>query len=255
MLVGSWQQAVTLLLIIVPGFIFQGTRSRLRGPSREEQEITVRILQALAMSGFLVLVYVAVLGTRLTGPATHPKTLTDQNHSTPTAPDPRLTAVLLIVMVFVVPIGLAWCVQYCATHFVISGWCIKRSGKTFSRYDPTPTAWDFAADHMDQGFMRVYTSDGTWLGGRLQEDAYVSGFPEVREIFLKEAWELDEDGVFLRPVPATDGIWIRCDDVQFVQFLKPGNVSSGYSERRLAALPLGKGRNLRVMLATARGGR
>jgi hypothetical protein len=250
MLVSGWQQAVTLLLIIVPGFIFQGTRSRLRGPSREEQEITVRILQALAMSGFLALVYVAILGARLTDPVTHPKAFTDHDHPAPAPPDPRLSAIALIVMVFVVPFALAWCVQYCATHFVITGWCIKRSGKTFSSYDATPTAWDFAADHMDQGFMRVYTNDGTWLGGRLQEDAYVSGFPEVREVFLKEAWELDEDGVFLQPVPGTAGVWIRCDDVQFVQFLEPGNVgSSGYSERRLIALPLGKDRKLRVVLA------
>jgi hypothetical protein len=251
MLVSGWQQALTLLLIIIPGFIYQGTRSRLRGPSREEQEVTVRILQALAMSGFLALLYVAVLGGRLTDPVINPKVFTDHDHHDhPSPPDPRLSAIVLIVLVFVLPIALAWGIQYCATHFVITRWCIKRTGKTFSRYDPTPTAWDFAADHMGQGFLRVYTSDNTWVGGRLGEGAYVSGYPEVREIFLDEAWELDEDGVFLQAVPRTAGVWIRCDDVQFVQFLGPGDVgSSRYSEQSLIALPLGKHRKLRLVLA------
>jgi hypothetical protein len=251
LLVSGWQQAVTLLVIIIPGFIFQGTRSRLRGPSREEQEVTVRILQALAMSGFLALLYVVVLGARLTDPVMNPEVFTDHDHhGHPSPPDPRLSALILIVLVFVFPIALAWVFQYCATHFVIVDWCIKRTDRTFSRYDSTPTAWDFAADHMGQGFLRVYTKDNTWLGGRLQEDAYVSGFPEAREVFLNEAWELDEDGVFLHAVPGTAGIWIRCDDVQFVQFLEPGNVgSSRYSEQSLIALPLGKHRKLRVVLA------
>ncbi len=127
-------------------------------------------------------------------------------------------------------------------------------------YDPTATAWDFAADHMGPGFVRVYTSDDTWVGGRSEDKSYFSGYPETREIFLQEAWELDEDGVFIQPIPRTAGVWIRCDDAQFVQFLKPGEVaaagsksaesgqaSSGYSnERPVAVLPLGKGRKLRV---------
>ena len=42
MLVSGWQQAVTLLLAIVPGFIYQGTLSRLRGPTPDDREMGVR---------------------------------------------------------------------------------------------------------------------------------------------------------------------------------------------------------------------
>ena len=107
---------------------------------------------------------------------------------------------------------------------------------------------------------RVYTSDNTWVGGRSEDKSYFSGYPETREIYLQEAWELDEDGVFERPIPRTAGVWIRCDDAQFVQFLKPGEVAGGSQssepgdadgggyagDRLVALLPLGKGRKLRV---------
>ncbi|UQX10097.1 DUF6338 family protein [Candidatus Mycobacterium methanotrophicum] len=79
-MLASWQQAVTLLLAVIPGFIYQGTRSRLRGPTPDEQEVTVRVLRALATSGFLALLYVA------------------EN-----PPDRRLTALALIGLVFAVP--------------------------------------------------------------------------------------------------------------------------------------------------------
>jgi hypothetical protein len=251
-LVSSWQQAVTLLLAVIPGFIYQGTRARLRGPTPDEQENIVRILRALATSGFLALLYVAILGGHLTDAATDPRYFTEN------PPDRRLTAIALIGLVFAVPMVFAFIVHYCKAHFVISGLRIERTNERFSVYDPTATAWDFAADHMGRGFVRVYTSDDTWVGGRSEERSYFSGYPETREIYLQEAWELDEDGVFKRPIPGTAGVWIPCDDAQFVQFLTPGEVTNdsqsskpgdpeggGYAEGRVvASLPLGKGRKL-----------
>jgi hypothetical protein len=244
----NWQQAVTLLLAVVPGFVYQGTRSRLRGPTPDEQEITVRILRALAMSGFLALLYVAVLDRYLTAAVTDHQYFTDH--------PPRLTALALLVLVFAIPMFFAAAVHYCKIHFGISGWRIKLREERYSTYDSTPTAWDYAVDHMGRGFVRIYTSDNTWVGGRSLDDSYFSGYPETREIYLQEAWELDEDGVFERPIPRTAGVWIRCDDAQFVQFLNPGDLTGaepskaegdGYAKERLIALlPLGKGRKLRV---------
>lgn len=257
MLVSSWQQTVTILLAIIPGFIYQGARGRLRGPTPDEQEITVRILRALAMSGFLTLVYVVVLGSHLTTAATNPTYFTDPSHPQ----DVRRIALAAIGLVFAAPAAFAWTVHFWKTHFEITGWCIRRTGEEFSSYDPTPTAWDFAADHMGRGFVRVYTSDNTWVGGRSEEQSYFSGYPETREIFLQEAWELDADGVFVRPIPQTAGVWIRCDDAQFVQFLMPGTVAGpsqslhpgsgagGYAgEKVLASLPIGNGRRLRLSI-------
>lgn len=278
MFISGWQQTVTILLAIIPGFIYQGTRGRLRGPTPEEQEITVRILRALAMSGFLTVVYVIVLGPHLTTAATNPTFFTDAQHPQ----DPRRIALAVMFLVFVVPATFAWIVHTWKTHLTVSRWRIKRIEERFSMYDPTATAWDFAADHMGRGFVRVYTSDNTWVGGRSEDKSYFSGYPETREIYLQEAWELDEDGQFVRPIQGTAGVWIRCDDAQFVQFLEAGETTAGQSaessgaaagdqsaesretaaasqssklseatdhyigERLVALLPLRKGRRLRV---------
>lgn len=41
MFVSGWQQALTLLLAVIPGFIYQGTPSQLRGPTPDEREVGV----------------------------------------------------------------------------------------------------------------------------------------------------------------------------------------------------------------------
>ena len=86
-------------------------------------------------------------------------------------------------------------------------------------YIPTPTAWDFASDHTRAGFVRILTKEGGWIGGYAGGGSFFSGYPEAREVFLEEAWMLDDDGVFLAPLGGTAGVWVRCDDVQLVQFL------------------------------------
>jgi hypothetical protein len=47
--VSGWLQALTLLLAVIPGFIYQGTRSQLRGPTPDEREVGVRILRVTAV--------------------------------------------------------------------------------------------------------------------------------------------------------------------------------------------------------------
>lgn len=87
-LVSGWQQALTLLLAVIPGFVYQGTRLRLRGPTPDAREIGVRILRALAGSGFAALAYVVVLGPALTTVVTRPVNLLEHPRR-PTSCSPR----------------------------------------------------------------------------------------------------------------------------------------------------------------------
>ncbi len=97
--VSGWQQALTLLLAVIPGFVYQGTRSRLRGPTPDDREIGVQILRALAGSGFAALAYVVVLGPALTKAVTRP--VDSLEH-------PCRVALVLIVLIFLVPMAAAF---------------------------------------------------------------------------------------------------------------------------------------------------
>jgi hypothetical protein len=91
----------------------------------------------------------------------------------------------------------------------------------FQVYDPTPTAWDFASSRAGPGFVRVLTKDGVWVGGYAGPQSFFTSYPEPREIFIEQAWVLDDQGTFESSVQGTAGLWIRCDDALIVQFLLP----------------------------------
>ena len=158
----------------------------------------------------------AILGSCLTDALTRPGFALQH---------PRATAWLLVGLIFVVPIAGAFVVHYWTAMRLHPTFGLMRR---FSAYDPTPTAWNFASDRMDAGFIRVLTKADTWLGGCAAPESYFTGYPETREILLQQASELDDDdGVFIKAVDGTAGVWIRCDDVQIVQFLEP---EDGHSE-------------------------
>lgn len=207
MLLSGWQQALTVLLTVIPGFVYQGARSYFRGPTPDEREISVRILRALALSGIFALVYVALFGSLLTTRIFDPDRYLGS---------PRLWALAALGLLFVVP-------------FVVAALVHMRNARRqypelkglqlFRIYNPTPTAWDFASTGLEPGFVRVLTKDGLWIGGYAGEGSFFTGYPEARELYLEVAWSLDNDGVFQIPVPNSRGMWVRCDDAQVVQFI------------------------------------
>lgn len=207
MLISGWQQALTVLAIVIPGFVYQGVRSRLRGPIPGDQDLGLRLIRSLAASGVFALVYVVVLGPSAVNRARTPAEALD---------NPRLTALILLALVFVVPAGAAAALHYREVSRLYPGEPIRAR---FNFYNPTPTAWDFATARVRPGFIRILTKDGLWVGGYAGPASFYSTYPEPREIFVEQAWELDGDGVFLRPVDGTNGVWIKCDDAPVVQFL------------------------------------
>jgi hypothetical protein len=152
-LVSGWQQAVTLPLAIVPGFIYQGTRSRLRGPTPDEHEMGVRVLRALAGSALAALVYLSILGPALTKSVARPVDALEH---------PREVAIVLILLIFVGPIVAAFTVHVGRTWRLYPDLGVQ---ERLTLYIPTPTAWDFGSDHTRGGFVRVLSKEGGWIGG------------------------------------------------------------------------------------------
>jgi hypothetical protein len=206
-LISGWQQALTVLAVIVPGFVYQGVRSRLRGPAPGDLDLGLRLIRSLAASGLFALIYIAALGTWVIDQARTPAGALD---------NPRKTAFVLLALVFIVPAGGAALLHFREVRTWYPGLSFRQK---FQTYNPTPTAWDFATANSAPGFVRVLTKESLWVGGYAGTDSFYSTYPEMREIFLEQAWELDAEGAFIRLVEGTSGVWIKCDDAHVVQFL------------------------------------
>lgn len=213
MLVTGWQQALTVLVIVIPGFVHQIVRSRLRGPTPEDGDLGVRVLRALTTSGLFALIYLIALGQILTSAISHPRSYLDH---------PRSTALLLFALVFLIPAGVAVAQHARNTRRLYPNVSWKQ---VFRVYNPTPTAWDFAVNRVGPGYVRVLSKDGNWVGGYAGEDSFYTNFPQSREIFVETAWRLDEQGKFEKPIAGSAGQWIKCDDAPVIEFLRPQDTS------------------------------
>jgi len=85
--------------------------------------------------------------------------------------------------------------------------------------DRMPTAWDYAFRPGRPGaYVRVYLKNrDVPLAGKLGKSSLAGVSPGSHDLFLEEAWELDEDGWFAQSAPATRGLWVAGDQIEFVE--------------------------------------
>jgi uncharacterized protein DUF6338 len=61
--------------------------------------------------------------------------------------------------------------------------------------DPAPRAWDNLFSERPTAYMRVKTTDQTWIAGLFADRSYAGGFPHDADLLLEEAWQIDDEGI------------------------------------------------------------
>jgi hypothetical protein len=112
-----------------------------------------------------------------------------------------------------------WCSWVPAALAGADDWRLRKGLSLRLAYDPTPRAWDYAFREIEPTYVRVLTTDGTWLGGWFGENSFVSSYPEPREMFIQTAHLMDADGSFGAEQVGTNGMYVRCDDIRAVEFV------------------------------------
>ena len=121
-------------------------------------------------------------------------------------------------------LALPWIAARLVFYAVTSSLYLKAAAALTERlhlrhqWDPTPSAWDFAFSERKEGWVRVQSSDGAWMGGWFGSSSFASSFPDPREIYLEVGYAMDGQGSFTGDVSAPDGLYIRCDDARLVDF-------------------------------------
>lgn len=85
---------------------------------------------------------------------------------------------------------------------------------------PAPEAWDFRFIRSKPCWVRARLKDGKCVGGYFGNFSAASSDTDKRDIFIEYAWEISENGAFIRAIPDTDGMWIRGEDIQIIEFFK-----------------------------------
>ena len=242
-------QLAIVVAFVLPGSVHQAVRARLAGEVPANRDLSNRILRALAASVVLDGLYGVVLGPAIVHLVGGSPQSTD--HARHWLLDHVRTASIFgLLLLFVIPTAFAYCA---ARRFAAGDWIARwrERGLLSStwrprharirplinrvltrlaarcemhgglRFDPTPTAWDWAVDHggTGDGFVRVLGKDGQWHGGLYRPSSFFSTFPESPAVFVQEAWQLDADGAFVRPQEGSRGAWIPCADASAVEFL------------------------------------
>lgn len=202
----SVQQIVLLVFFVLPGITYQFVRERLRGPAPGEQELGERVLRAVTASIALDALYLIIAGPLIVsyfGP--QGKVLFAGFLARP-----RQGAALALVMFVVIPAAAA----------ALGAWLRQR--RSASRFTPIPTAWDGVFSTMGPCFVRARLKSGAWVGGWYGTgNSQVSAFPNPADLYLESAYLMNADGSFGTRVPDSGGLYLRMDDAELVEFVRP----------------------------------
>jgi Family of unknown function (DUF6338) len=194
-------QIAAAILFLVPGLNATWVIERLSGPTRLKG--TERLLRALSWSTLIYLpsgFWLLDLRRRILGEGSVPSW------------ELILGSFLII---FIAPVLLGGIIS-----FLRESERAKAFVWRFTTIDPTPTAWDFAFKRGGPYLVRVQLRDGEWVGGLFGPESFASAYPERQELFLEQAWRLDEEGEFVSPIADSDGLLVHAEAIEIVELMQ-----------------------------------
>lgn len=85
--------------------------------------------------------------------------------------------------------------------------------------DRMPSAWDYVMHQRQAGWIRIHLEDGKGMvGGVFKDRSFGSLDPQRADVYLEEAWQLDENGGFVQVLPGTSGVWVSHDAMAYAYF-------------------------------------
>lgn len=213
---------VALVVLVIPGIVFAGVRSWLRGYKWSDQTAATRILDAVLVSVVLDAIYAWLFGSALVPFFADPQQEIQAR--------PTWWGFLAVVLGVVIPaaIALGW-------HADVSWWRPRwswwprwvRFPQRRTAFESTPTAWDKIAPRQTDIWVKVRLPGGERVAGWMSGGSFVSTYPQPRDIFIQEQFEIDDKGSIGARIPNTGGVWLTVAEGSIVEWLlEPESESS-----------------------------
>ncbi len=102
------------------------------------------------------------------------------------------------------------------------GWRFLRTREFFQRNAPHPTAlpWDYVFSQRKSYWMRITLGNGKVIGGRYAHNSFASSAPAKEQLYLEEAWIIDDKGGFVKKKDRSAGIIVLASDISHIELLK-----------------------------------
>jgi len=83
---------------------------------------------------------------------------------------------------------------------------------------PIRKPWDYVFGKKQSLWVIVHLVDGKMIGGKYDKNSFTSSYPAEEQIYLEQAWHLDEKGAFVKPVERSGGIIILEKQISALEF-------------------------------------
>lgn len=200
-----------LVAFILPGFVALLVSERTH-TVRGQDTAFERLLQALYYSA---LTYAVVIGAAAIWGCKR----SDVESLVRTETSLRRLGVLGFLIVFVIPVGISQMGRLWRKSQRARPIFLNLVGVDVAH--TTPAGWD----HFFQGgavaLVRVTLDDGRVVGGFFGGDSFAGYSEQAQDLFLEERWEMDDDAWFLRPAPASSGVWVSRRAIKSIEFYEP----------------------------------
>lgn len=84
---------------------------------------------------------------------------------------------------------------------------------------PAPRAWDDLFSERPTVYLRIQVAGGEWLAGRFAEESYAGGFPNATDLYLEQAWEIDQSTGILGENGLGFPIYIPADTIRWIDVI------------------------------------
>ena len=115
-----------------------------------------------------------------------------------------------IVVLLIAPIAWAWLFLHLRKTQILQR----------SMAHPTGKPWDFVFGKRTPYWVIATLTDGRQVAGRYGLDSFASSSPAPEQIYLQEAWVLNEDGGFDRPRMDSAGIIILAKEIATLELFQ-----------------------------------
>lgn len=114
------------------------------------------------------------------------------------------------------------CILLVAPAGLAIGFYALRSSKFASRWfrHPMPSAWDYFFNQRRRCWILFHLKNGKKVGGFFDYESFASSYPMEGEVYLEQAWRVDQFGRFTEMIQATAGMIIRYNECDMIEFFK-----------------------------------
>lgn len=102
---------------------------------------------------------------------------------------------------------------------LLSVWARKWKWVTQWIGHPEPTAWTEFFKRRQCCFLRLHLKSGGMVSGYFGEQSYATTYPDAPEVYLEQAWKMDETGVIKDKVPGTLGLLVKQSECELIEFV------------------------------------